>query len=135
MSGQEHADGRQAGEFTEEEAKVHQAGFRIIHTGLEQGLSFEDACAGLDVIEPEMRQVVIDDYLKVSIAEQHFQQGRPLEEVAEGLRCGTDRLEKAKVEMLHEVQKAAVDFYRKEAGKSDFSMEDVGGEPPAGKDH
>ena len=125
MSDSSDSDGRQAGEFTEEESRVHHAGFKIIFDGMEKGLGFDEACAGLDVVDPGMRGVIIDDYLKVTIAERHFQGGEALEKVAESLRVPVERIASGKEEMLGEVRKAAVDVFRKEAGE-DFSMEDAG---------
>jgi hypothetical protein len=130
MSDSADHQGRQAGEFTEEEARVHQAGFKIIFDGMEKGLGFDEACAGLEVIDPGMRKIVIDDYLKVTIAERHFQKGEPLEDVAGSLRISPERLAATKEDMLREIRKAAVDVYRKESSDSGFDMEDVSGEPP-----
>ena len=108
--------GRQAGEFTEEESRVHHAGFKIIMEGLEQGLTFDEACQGLQVVDPEMRRIIISDYLKVTIAERHFQAKESLEDVAAHLRCGVETVEKAKEEMVREVQEAAHEYYKKQAG-------------------
>jgi hypothetical protein len=134
MSKNTEEDGRQYGEFTEEEGKIHVAGIKIIHDGLNGGLSFDDACAGLEVIDPSMRQVVIDDYLKVTIAERHYQGSESLGEIAAALKIPAERLEKVKVSMLAEVKEAAVEFYRKQAGGAAFDM-DGGGEPPSETSH
>lgn len=128
MSETSDRDGRGAGEFSEEEGRIHQAGFRIIHDGMKKGLSFDDACAGLQVVDPELRRVIVDDYLKVTIAERHFQGKEPLEEVAADLKLPLERVETARAEMLHEVQKAAAEVYKKQAGEAGFDMGEVGGE-------
>ena len=135
MSKNTEEDGRQYGEFTEEEGKIHVAGIKIIHDGLANGLGFDEACAGLEVINPSMRQVVIDDYLKVTIAERHYQGSETIEEIAASLKVPAERLEKTKVAMLAEVKEAAVEFYRKQAGDAGFDMDDGGGEPPSGTSH
>ena len=131
MSDSADHDGRQAGEFTEEEARVHQAGFKVIFDGMEKGLGFDEACAGLEVVNPGMRSVIIDDYLKVTIAERHFQASEPLDDVAASLRIPVERLAATKEDMLREIRKAAADVYRKESADSGFDMGDVSGEPPA----
>ena len=123
-------EGRQAGEFTEEEGRIHQAGFKVIHEGMSRGLGFDDACEGLKVVDPELRQVIVDDYLKVVIAEQHFQAGKTIEEVADLLRIPVTRVGTAKQEMLREVQQAAVDFYRNQAGEAGFDMKNIGDSDP-----
>jgi hypothetical protein len=124
------SDGRQSGEFTEEESRIHRAGFKVIFDGMQKGLGFDEACAGLQIVDPGMRQVIIDDYLKVSIAEQHFQAQAPLGEVAADLKIPVERVESAKAAMMREVEKAAVEHYRKEGGGSDFGGVAAEGAPP-----
>jgi hypothetical protein len=129
-------DGRQYGEFSEEEGKIHVAGIKIIRDGLGRGLGFDEACTGLEVIDPAMRRVIIDDYLKVTIAERHFQGEESLEDIAASLKVPAQRLEEMKVSMLAEVKEAAVEFYRKQAGDADFDMDDMGkGKPPGETSH
>ena len=120
MSKKTESDGRQAGEFTEEEGRIHQAGFTVIFSGMEKGLGFDEACSGLTMVDPEMRRVIIEDYLKVTIAERHFQDGRPLEEVAGTLKIPVERVAATKEGMLVEVQEAARAVYRAQAGGTDF---------------
>jgi hypothetical protein len=135
MSKNDSSDGRQAGEFTDEESRIHRAGFKIIHDGLAGGLKFDDACAGLEVVDPEMRRVIIDDYLKMAIAEAHFQDKHPLEEVAVHLHCSIERLETARDDMMAEVREAAIAKYRKESAESGFDLGDMTGEPTGRKDN
>jgi len=135
MSKKTEEDGRQSGEFTEEEGRIHKAGIKVIHDGLARGLDFDDACAGLEVVDPGMRQVIISDYLKVTIAERHFQASETLEDIAASIKVPVDRVEAAKTAMLQEVKKAAIEFYRKQSGESGFDMDDVDGDPPRETSH
>jgi DNA-directed RNA polymerase sigma subunit (sigma70/sigma32) len=125
MSKKSESDGRQAGEFTEEEGRIHQAGFTVIFSGMEKGLGFDEACSGLAVVDPEMRRVIIEDYLKVTIAERHFQDGRTMEEVADTLKIPVERIAAIKEEMLREVQEAARAVYRSQAGDTGFDESSV----------
>ena len=50
--------GPSGGGFTEEESRIHQAGFKVIHSGLNRGLGFDEACAGLQVVDPEFRKLI-----------------------------------------------------------------------------
>lgn len=118
------------GEFTDEESRIHQAGFKIIFDGLQKGLSFDGACSGLQVVDPVMRSVIMDDYLKVTIAERHFQEEKPLEEVAAELKLPVERVAEKKQEMLSEVQKAAVERFHQEAGTAVFDADGENGDPP-----
>ena len=107
------SEGRQSGEFTEEEGKIHQAGFKVIFEGIQKGMGFDDACAGLQVVDPELRAIIIDDYLKVTIAEQHFQAKRDLKDIALDLSIPVERVEAARAQMMAEVEKAAIDHYHR----------------------
>ena len=135
MSENDSSDGRQAGEFTDEESRIHHAGFKIIHDGLAAGLDFDTACAGLEVVSPEMRQVIIDDYLKLAVAEAHFQDKHPLEDLAAHLRCPVERLETARDEMMAEVREAAIKQYKKESAESGFDLGDMTEDTPGRKDN
>ena len=135
MSENSSSDGRRAGEFTEEESRIHHAGFKIIHDGLAAGLDFDTACAGLEVVSPEMRRLIIDDYLKLAIAEAHFQDKHPLEDVAAHLHCTVERLETARDEMMAEVREAAIAKYKEESAESGFDMGDMTEETPGRKDN
>ena len=127
MTDHDVEQGRQAGEFTEEESRVHHAGFKIILKGLEEGLTFDEACKGLQIVDPEMRRIIISDYLKVTIAERHFQAKESIEDVAAHLRCTVETVEKARDEMVREVQEAAHQYYKKQAGAGE--EEGASGEP------
>jgi len=122
------SEGRQSGEFTEEESRIHQAGFKVIFEGMQKGLGFDDACAGLQVVEPEMRRIIVSDYLKVTIAEQHFQAQRPLDEVAAELKVSVETVEAARAEMMREVEKAAIDHYRTTSSGAGFEPGTADGE-------
>ena len=81
------------------------------------------------------KAVIVDDYLKITIAERHFQDEQPLEEVAAFLKIPVDRVEAAKESMLREVQKASLEVYRKQSSNAGFNMESVGGEESWEKDN
>jgi hypothetical protein len=125
MAKKSESDGRQADEFTEEEGRIHQAGFKVIFSGMEKGLGFDEACLGLTIVDPEMRHVIIEDYLKVTIAERHFQDSQPLEEVANTLKIPVERIATTREEMLREVQEAASAVYRSQAGTTGFDGSSV----------
>jgi hypothetical protein len=126
-------DQRQAGEFTEEESRIHRAGFKIILEGLQKGLGFDEACTGLEVVEPEIRRIIIDDYLKVTIAERHFQGREELEDVAGSLKIPLERVAATREKMLKEVREAAREVYRKQAGDAGFTMDSVPSEDEGNK--
>lgn len=108
--------GPAAGGFTEEEACQHDEGFARIRAGLEEGLGFDEACGRLEIADEGLRRVVADDYLKVTIAERHFQGGAALTEVAAALKLPAERVAAARQEMVSEVARASVEVFRRQSG-------------------
>lgn len=100
--------------FESEEDKAYRRSFEKIRRGLAGGLDFDSACAAIDVEDKELRKQIIDDMLKVLIAEEHFTKKVSLEELAEKLKISRERLESAKTGMLDEVRDTPdVDSYKK----------------------
>jgi len=106
-----------AGGFTPEEGRLHDAGIAAIQTGLAAGESFDVACGRIEATDPDLRRIIIDDFLKVTIAQRHFQGGESTEEVAGALGISAERVEHARKEMLAEVAAASVDVFRRQSGQ------------------
>lgn len=102
--------------FADEEERLHTEVFALIRAGLEEGLGFEDSCARLAVADPELRRVIVDDYLKVTVAERHFRDGRSTAEVANELQIPVTRVNRAREEMIAEVARASVEVFKRQAG-------------------
>ncbi len=99
--------------FKTENAKMYEKAEAIIREKLAQGLDFDSACAAVSMTDEELRKNIIDDILKVLIAEEHFTKGISLDEMARKLGIAVGRLEKAKAEMMEDVKDASVRaFYR-----------------------
>ena len=109
-------EGPVAGGFTAEEERLHEAGFAAIGEGLAAGLDFEKACAGIEATDAELRRVIADDFLKVTIAQRHFQGAESISDIAEAFRMPAERVETARREMLAEVAAASVDVFRRQGG-------------------
>jgi hypothetical protein len=103
--------------LTPEEERLHVAGFAAIRDGLAAGLGFDKACAGVEAPDADLRRIIVDDYLKVTIAERNFQGGQSTEEIAAALGISVDRVEFARREMLAEVAAASVDVFRRQGGQ------------------
>ncbi len=94
--------------FKTETAKMYEKAVAIIREKLAQGLDFDSACAVVEVTDQELKKNIIDDVLKVFIAEEHFTKGVPLDDMAKKLSIEVTRLEKAKTEMLEDVKDASI---------------------------
>ncbi|MDA8085951.1 MAG: hypothetical protein M0Z75_04560 [Nitrospiraceae bacterium] len=99
-----------------EEDKQYAESIKRIQNAVLQGMSFESASGLIDVKDEALKTQILDDALKVLIAQMHFTGGTPLEGLAKKLGLPLKRLEDAKNAMLEEVEEAAVERYRKESG-------------------
>jgi hypothetical protein len=107
-----------AGGFTPEEERLHEAGFAQIREGLAAGLDFAKACERVAAPDPDLRRIIIDDFLKVTIAQRHFQGGESIAAVAAALGIPAERAEIARTQMLAEVAAASVDVFRSQGGQA-----------------
>lgn len=105
------------GGFSAEEERLHAAGFVTIREGLAAGLDFDKACAGIAAADADLRRIIVDDYLKVTIAQRNFQGGESTSDIAAALGIAVERVEFARQEMLAEVAAASVDVFRSQGGQ------------------
>jgi len=113
----ETTGGAVAGGLTPEEDRLHDAGFAAIREALASGLGFDAACGRIEAADPDLRRIIVDDFLKVTIAQRHFQGGESTEEIARALGVSAERVEFARREMLAEVAAASVDVFRRQGGQ------------------
>ncbi|GAB4409643.1 MAG: hypothetical protein OHK0032_05300 [Thermodesulfovibrionales bacterium] len=92
--------------------RMYMDSVRKIMSAVGQGLSFDQACSTMDMDDKELREAIIDDALKVLIAEMHFSKGMPLKELAVKLSVSLSRIMNAKESMLIEVGEASIAEYR-----------------------
>ena len=113
----ETTTGGATGGFTPEEGRVHDAGIAAIQAGLSAGESFDAACARVEGVDPDLRRIIVDDFLKVTLAQRHFQGGEGTAEIAAALGISAERVDFARREMLAEVAAASVDAFRRQGGQ------------------
>jgi hypothetical protein len=99
-------------QYTPEEKKIYTTAVTIIQEGLKNGLSFREACSMADVSDSELKRFVMDDVLKIMIAEKHFGKGLALQQLAVMLKLPLKLLELARLEMLEEVGIASAEAFR-----------------------
>ena len=99
--------------FLPESKKIYREALATVKAGLAKGFDFETASATVDIRDKNLRAAVLDDILKVIIAEEHFAKNVPLEQIGQNLHLPIERIEKAKKEMFEDVERSADDaFYR-----------------------
>ena len=103
--------------FSEEENRTYNESIKKINQGLNSGLGFDEVLETLSIESEELKRLIVDDFLKVTIAEMHFNQKKFVEEVAEKLKISVERVTMARQEMLEEVKEASITAYHKEMEK------------------
>jgi YesN/AraC family two-component response regulator len=108
--------------FETETDKAYEKATAKIREGLAQGLDFDSACAQIDVQDNDIRQNIIEDMLKVLIAEEHFTRNITLDDLSKKLSVSVERLESAKKSMLEDVKNDSI--------KALYKGQDSGGPEP-----
>lgn len=98
-------------EYTAEEDKIYSDAMLKIREGLKSGLNFNEACGAVDM-DAGLKRFVVDDTLKVMIAEMHYAGGIPLPQIAAALKVPLKIIDMANAEMLEDVGVTAAEVYR-----------------------
>ena len=99
--------------FLTETDKEYEKAVSKIREGLGKGLDFNSASAAIEVEDKELKKRIIDDMLKVIIAEEHYNKNVPLDKLAAALKVSVERLETAKHEMLEDVKESSIKAFYK----------------------
>lgn len=94
-------------EFTEEEDRIYRKYIGMIRSNIGNGVKFDLACQLISVEDQELKAVIIDDALKIEIAELHYGKRIPLDEISRKLGVPMERLLQASNEMVEDVMNTA----------------------------
>ncbi len=100
-------------EYTQEEDKIHEEAIAKIRDGLNNGMNFNEACSAVDIEDAELKGFIVDDALKITLAEMHYAKGLTLQQVADELKIPLKAVSIAHMEMLQDVAIAAAEEYRR----------------------
>lgn len=90
-------------EFNEEEERVYTQCIALIRLNISNGALFDPASNAVTVEDEELKNLIIDDALKIEIAEMHYGKAMPLSQVSEKLGVSIERLLKARTEMMEDI--------------------------------
>ncbi|HTZ17638.1 MAG TPA: hypothetical protein VMB78_04285 [Dissulfurispiraceae bacterium] len=102
-------------QYSPEEDRIYTESIAKIREGMKNGLSFDKACDSISVGDEELKEFILDDAMKIMIAELHYGKGLPLEEVAKALNVPMGKVSVASLEMLEDAGISAAKKNRKEA--------------------
>lgn len=90
-------------EFSENEERVYKQCIALIRLSISNGALFDPASNAITVEDEELKNLIIADALKIEIAEMHYGKALPLSQVSEKLGVSTERLLKARTEMMEDI--------------------------------
>ncbi|MBF0127603.1 MAG: hypothetical protein HQM02_10380 [Magnetococcales bacterium] len=99
-------------EFSAEQDRIHVAAMTALRESLARGLSWTQASGAIKVADPELKSVILADFLKVLLAERHFQGGERIKGIATELGVSMEMLVTLKETMIREVQESSHRAYR-----------------------
>ena len=88
----------------------------MIRANIQNGVKFDLACEFITMEDEELKAMIIDDALKIELAELHYGKRIPLLEVSKQLGVPMDRLLKASHEMLEDLMHTSEEFSAWESG-------------------
>ncbi|MGO9379070.1 MAG: hypothetical protein ACLPN1_14140 [Dissulfurispiraceae bacterium] len=100
-------------EYSPEEDRIYNESISKIREGMKNGIPFEEACQTIEVADDELKRFILDDALKIMIAELHYGKRMNLEEVARTLNVPMGKVSVASLEMLEDAGIAAAELSRK----------------------
>jgi hypothetical protein len=103
-------------QFTEEEDRIYRQNIESIRSNLRNGVKFDLACEFVTTDDRELKTMIVDDALKIEIAEFHYGKNLTLAEVSRILGVPMERLLKANSEMIEDIVNTANEHTGRESG-------------------
>ncbi|HUJ19625.1 MAG TPA: hypothetical protein VL197_16685 [Nitrospirota bacterium] len=103
-------------EFTPEEGRIYEEAVSKFREAITAGKTLRQAYETYSVADRELERLIQADFLKILIAERHFAQGRPLEEIAAALSVPLDLVKDTHKRMLQEVGVSAANQFGRQFG-------------------
>ena len=100
-------------QYSPEEDKIYFESIAAIREEMKNGLTFDKACDTIKVENEELKKCILDDALKIMIAEMHYGKGVSLGDVASVLNIPIGKVSVASLEMLEDAGVAAAELNRK----------------------
>ncbi len=86
-----------------ETSKIYDIAVKTIRTEIANGKTFNEAILSLTAINEALRTIIIDDFLKNLIVDQHFNKGRGLDDLALILDLPYEKMEICRDKIVEEL--------------------------------
>ncbi|MCI4625869.1 MAG: hypothetical protein L3V56_07895 [Candidatus Magnetoovum sp. WYHC-5] len=100
--------------YTTEEDKIYEQAMLRLKNAVHEGMTYDEACAHLNIKDQSLLTFIMEDFLKIMIAEMHYEKGMSLKEIADKLAVPHKQLIKTKEIMLEDIAITAAAEYHKE---------------------
>lgn len=97
--------------FSKEQDRLHQEAMDFLSQQLNNGQSWKSASESLKMDDKVLKSVVLDDFLKITLAQRNFQGGEGLKSIAKSLKVPMELLVAIKEDMIREVKEASIQAY------------------------
>lgn len=97
--------------FSNNQDQMHEEALAFLRKELKNGKSWKQASKNLGVEDKAFKAVILDDFLKITLAERHFQSGQEIKEIARTLQVPVPLLLAIKEDMIREVKEASIRAY------------------------
>lgn len=105
-------------QFNDEEDRVYRKTIEMISSSIANGMKFDLACEFIEIEDKGLRDMIIDDALKIEIAELHYGKGVSFLDVSKKLGVSMEKLLKANEEMMEDIFLTAQKVPGKQPGDS-----------------
>ncbi|HEX9020776.1 MAG TPA: hypothetical protein VF903_05905 [Nitrospirota bacterium] len=103
-------------EFTPEESRIYDEAVDAYRKAIAAGRTLKQAFEAYSIADDDLRALIQADFLKILIAERHFEQQQPLEKIARDLDVSLDLLMDTHARMIQEVGVTAANQFGREFG-------------------
>jgi hypothetical protein len=89
--------------FTPEENRVYEEAVNSFREAITSGKTLQQAYENYTIEDPDLKSMIQADFLKIMIAERHFEKRQSLEDVARALAVSIGLVKETHARMLQEV--------------------------------
>lgn len=111
--------------FSKEDDHIYDTAMIQISKEIESGKTLEQIAKNLKIGDQQLKGIIVDDYIKITLAEEHFKNGKSLKSIAKSIGVSHSALIKTKKSMIAEVQQTSVKAFHKAKLGGEFDDDEV----------